>query len=206
MLRRVSIEKTSVTEATEQYGVSRPTFYQTKASFDKGGLAGLIPRRRGPHGPHKLQGAALEFVQQQLVAGQPVRAPELAKLVRPKFDLAIHPRTIERSVAGKKNTAMTNAEGNAVRTPSIAVTQYEILPTAALGNVVTARGPSRAYASSSYGHVGLGSGGDRHAYKYKRPARTQTVELEGAEGTQNPNRISLQPWRSQPLFPEQPHE
>jgi transposase len=102
MLRRVSIEKTSVTEATEEYGVSRPTYYQTKASFDKGGLAGLVPRRRGPHGPHKLQGAALAFVQQQLVAGQPVRARELAKLVRQKFDLAIHPRTIERSVAGKK--------------------------------------------------------------------------------------------------------
>jgi transposase len=102
MLRRVSIEKTSVTEATEEYGVSRPTYYQTKASFDKGGLAGLVPRKRGPHGPHKLQGAALAFVEQQLVAGQPVRARELAKLVRQKFDLAIHPRTIERSVAGKK--------------------------------------------------------------------------------------------------------
>ena len=102
MLRRVSVENSSVTEATEEYGVSRPTYYQTKAIFDKGGLAGLVPRKRGPHGPHKLQGEALEFVQQQLVAGQPVRARELAKLVRQKFDLAIHPRTIERAVAGKK--------------------------------------------------------------------------------------------------------
>jgi transposase len=102
MLRQVSVEKASVTEATEKYGVSRPTYYQTKASFDKGGLAGLVPRKRGPHGPHKLQGEALAFVQQQLVAGQPVRARELAKLVRQKFDLAIHPRTIERAVAGKK--------------------------------------------------------------------------------------------------------
>jgi transposase len=102
MLRRVSVENSSVTEATEEYGVSRPTYYQTRASFDKGGLAGLVPRKRGPHGPHKLQGEALAFVQQQLVAGQPVRARELAKLVRQKFDLAIHPRTIERSVAGKK--------------------------------------------------------------------------------------------------------
>jgi transposase len=102
MLRRVSIESASVTEATEEYGVSRPTYYQTKASFDNGGLAGLVPRKRGPHGPHKLQGEALAFVQQQLVAGQPVRARELAKLVRQEFDLAIHPRTIERAVAGKK--------------------------------------------------------------------------------------------------------
>ena len=102
MLRRVSIEKASVTEATEEYGVSRPTYYQTKASFDNGGLAGLVPRKRGPHGPHKLQGEALAFVQQQFVAGQPVRARELAKLIRQEFDLAIHPRTIERAVAGKK--------------------------------------------------------------------------------------------------------
>lgn len=43
MLRRVSVERASVTEATEKYGVSRPTYYQTKASFDKGGLAGLVP-------------------------------------------------------------------------------------------------------------------------------------------------------------------
>ncbi len=104
MLRRVSVEKDSVTEATEKYGVSRPTYYQTKAIFDKGGLAGLVPRKRGPHGPHKLQGEALEFVQQQLVAGQPVRARELAKLVRQKFALPIHPRTIERAVAGKKTS------------------------------------------------------------------------------------------------------
>jgi transposase len=102
MLRRVSIENASVTEATVEYGVSRPTYYQTKANFDKTGVGGLVPQKRGPHGPHKLQGEALAFVEQQLVAGEPVRARELAKLVRQKFDLKIHPRTIERAVAGKK--------------------------------------------------------------------------------------------------------
>lgn len=102
MLRRVSIEQASVTVATEEYGVSRPTYYQTKAHFDEAGLAGLVPQKRGPRGPHKLRGEALAFVQQQLVAGEPVRARELAELVRQNFDLRIHPRTIERAVAGKK--------------------------------------------------------------------------------------------------------
>lgn len=102
MLRRVSVENASVSAASEEYGVSRPTYYQTKASFDKGGVAGLAPQKRGPRGPHKLRGQALAFVQQQLVAGEPVRARELAKLVQQKFDLNIHPRTIERAVAGKK--------------------------------------------------------------------------------------------------------
>lgn len=102
MLRRVSVEKAPVRAATVEYGFSRPTYYQTKASFDKGGVAGLVPEKRGPRGPHKLRGRALAFVQQQLVAGEPVRARELAKVVRQKFDLNIHPRTIERAVAGKK--------------------------------------------------------------------------------------------------------
>jgi transposase len=102
MLRRVSIENESVTVATEEYGVSRPTYYQTKANFDKAGVAGLVPQKRGPRGPHKLQGEALALVERQLVVGEPVRARELAKLIRQKFDLNIHPRTIERAVARKK--------------------------------------------------------------------------------------------------------
>lgn len=101
MLRRVSIENASVSATAEEYGVSRPTYYQTKASFDKAGISGLAPQKRGPRGPHKFRGKALAFVQQQLVAGEPVRARQLAKMVRQKFDLDIHPRTIERAVAGK---------------------------------------------------------------------------------------------------------
>jgi transposase len=102
LLRRVSIERVSVTDATEEYGVSRPTYYQTKAHFATAGVAGLVPHKRGPRGPHKLQGEALAFVEQHLVAGEPVRARALAKRLREQFDLTIHPRTIERAVAGKK--------------------------------------------------------------------------------------------------------
>jgi transposase len=102
MLRRVSIENTSVANATTEYGVSRPTYYQTKASFEDAGIAGLVPRKRGPRGPHKVRGAVLAFIQEQLVAGEPIRARELAKLVRQKFHLDVHPRTIERAVAVKK--------------------------------------------------------------------------------------------------------
>ncbi len=102
MLRRVTVENAPVTNATEEYGVSRPTYYQTKTSFDESGIAGLVPKKRGPRGPHKLHGAVLAFVQKQLVAGEPIRARELAKLVREKFGLAVHPRTIERAVGVKK--------------------------------------------------------------------------------------------------------
>lgn len=102
MLRHVSVENASVTSATEEYGVSRPTYYQTRASFKEAGIGGLVPKKRGPQGPHKVRGAVLEFIQEQRVEGEPIRARQLAEQIRKKFDLDIHPRTIERAVAVKK--------------------------------------------------------------------------------------------------------
>jgi helix-turn-helix protein len=64
LLRRVALEHASVTAATAEYGVSRPTYYQAKVNFATTGIAGLVPRRRGPRGPHALQGEALAFVEQ----------------------------------------------------------------------------------------------------------------------------------------------
>jgi transposase len=102
MLRRVSVDNLSVTEATAEYGVSRPTYYQARASFDEGGVAGLVPKKRGPRGPHKLQGDVLAFVETQHVAGEPIGARELARSIREKFSIDVHPRTIERAFLGKK--------------------------------------------------------------------------------------------------------
>lgn len=102
MLRRVSIEKASVTDVSDEYGVSRPTFYQAKADFEERGIAGLVPRKRGPRGPHKIQSDVLAFLMAQLSPGEPIRARELAKLIQKEFGLDVHPRTIERAVGGKK--------------------------------------------------------------------------------------------------------
>ena len=102
MLRRVSVENASVTDAALEYGVSRPTYYQAKANLEEAGIAALVPKKPGPRGPHKIQGEVLAFLKKQLVPGQPIRARELATLVRQEFDLQVHPRSIERAVRGKK--------------------------------------------------------------------------------------------------------
>jgi transposase len=102
MLRRVVIENASVSQAADEYGVSRPTFYQAKASFDAAGIAGLVPKKRGPRGPRKLRGDILAFVEAQLVPGEPIRARQLATLIRKEFDIEVHARTIERALSGKK--------------------------------------------------------------------------------------------------------
>ena len=109
MLRRVSVDNLSVTRATVEYGVSRPTYYQAKASFDGTGVAGLVPKKRGPRGPHKLQGEILAFVEKQVVPGEPIRARELVRLVRQKYSVEVHPRTIERALGGKKTPQRAQA-------------------------------------------------------------------------------------------------
>jgi transposase len=102
MLRRVFAENTPVTNAAEEYGVSRPTYYQAKANFDEAGIAGLVPKKRGPRSPHKLRGEVLTFLQSQVFAGEPIRARKLSAMIRRQFDLEVHPRTIERALGGKK--------------------------------------------------------------------------------------------------------
>lgn len=98
LLRRVSIDRVSVTEASGEYGVSRPTYYQAKADFDAAGIAGLVPAKPGPRGPHKVDGDVLAFLRARVVAGEPLRARQLAKLVRDELDVELHPRTIERAL------------------------------------------------------------------------------------------------------------
>lgn len=102
MLRRVSVENVSITHVVQEYGISRPTYYQAKTSLEAQGLAGLVPKKRGPHGPHKLSAQIISFLKRQILPGQPIRARELVRLVRERFGLQVHPRTIERVLAEKK--------------------------------------------------------------------------------------------------------
>ena len=104
LLRRVLVEKASITDAAQEYGISRPTYYQAKAGFDQAGIAGLVPKKRGPHGPHKMRGAVMAFIEQRLVPGEPIRAREMSALVQRELGLDVHPRSIERAVKEKKTS------------------------------------------------------------------------------------------------------
>jgi transposase len=96
MLRRVEVEKAPVTEAAAAFGLSRPAFYQAQHTVAQQGLAGLIPRKRGPHGAHKLTPAVLDFVLQQRAASPSLTTAELITRIQEQFGLAVHRRTIER--------------------------------------------------------------------------------------------------------------
>lgn len=103
MLRRHTAEQMPILEAAAAFGVSRPTFYQAQASFQRAGLAGLLPARRGPKGGHKLTAEVLDYVASLRESEPRLTTVRCVKAIQERFAMTIHRRSLERALArGKK--------------------------------------------------------------------------------------------------------
>lgn len=102
MLRHARQDGVTKAEAAELFGLSRPTFYQAEAAFEQAGLAGLLPRQRGPKSAHKLTPEVMSLIREHHREGEPIQARTLAHLVRQQLGVTVHPRSIERAIARKK--------------------------------------------------------------------------------------------------------
>lgn len=99
MLRRVRLDRRSISETAAAFGFSRPAFYQAQTAFSSDGLPGLLPRKRGPKRPHKLTDDILSALVAMTTAdGSVLRAGELALRLAQDFGITAHPRSIERSL------------------------------------------------------------------------------------------------------------
>lgn len=98
MLRQVQADGKPITDAAAAFGLSRPSFYQARSAFERDGLAGLVPRKRGPKQAHKLTAEVMQFLAEVRAQEPSIRPPELARLIRERFGTTVHPRSIERSL------------------------------------------------------------------------------------------------------------
>ena len=103
MLRCVRKEKCSVRGAARMFGLSRPSFYQARSQFEKEGVAGLLPRKRGPKEAHKLTEDVRSFVKERLkeTPGK-ISWKDLSQEIEERFTKKVHPRSIERSMKQRK--------------------------------------------------------------------------------------------------------
>ena len=102
MLRRVQKEGHSISAAAAGFGFSRPSFYQAQAAFQQAGLAGLVPRKRGPKAAHKLTAEIVDALLQARQQNPSLQTRQLAALVKQRFHLVVHPRTVERGLARRQ--------------------------------------------------------------------------------------------------------
>ena len=107
MLRRVQTEGQSVTDASANFGFSRPSFYQALSAFEEDGLAGLVPHKRGPKQAHKLTEEVLTFIGEMRQKEPSVRLSDLVKLIQERFGIRrfIHEASNAVCCVIKKNSA-----------------------------------------------------------------------------------------------------
>jgi transposase len=101
MLRKVHKEGKSVRGTAEGFGFSRPSFYNSKADFEREGVMGLIPRKRGPKGGHKLTAEVLEFVEGLTARGERGISALMGR-IEEHFGLRVHRRTLERALGRRE--------------------------------------------------------------------------------------------------------
>lgn len=102
MLRAVEKEGRTVKQAAENFGFSRPAFYQAQSHFEQEGVSGLVKKRPGPKSAHKLTGEVMAFIEEKLQEGKPLGARKLCPMIKKKFGKDVHPRSIERAVMRRK--------------------------------------------------------------------------------------------------------
>jgi transposase len=102
MLRRHSVEGASIVDVATWFGVSRPTVYQAQTAFQQAGLTGLLPKHRGPKDGHKLSAEIIDYVRTLRAAEPGLTTIACLHVVREKFGITVHRRSLERAMAGKK--------------------------------------------------------------------------------------------------------
>lgn len=99
MVRRARVEGESVSGAAAAFGFSRPPFYEADAALQRGGLPALVPQRPGPRGAHKLTPEVVAFAEELLAADPSLRSADVADAIAERFDVVVHPRSVERALA-----------------------------------------------------------------------------------------------------------
>jgi len=97
-LRAIQNDGQPIAQAAVDFGLSRPTIYQAQQSFQAAGLEGLFPQKRGPKGPHKLTPQVWQYLVQSLASHPELKAAELVRQVRQRFQVQVHPRTLEKAL------------------------------------------------------------------------------------------------------------
>jgi transposase len=98
MVRRVEVDGHSVAQTTDAFGCSRPTFYHAQTAFKTHGIPGLVPRKRGPHGAHKLDDAVMTVVSALRADDPTLSTSALLDHIRRHFGVAVHRRSLERAL------------------------------------------------------------------------------------------------------------
>ena len=102
MVRRSEIDGWPAARAARAFGVSRPTFYAARAALGSGGTPALVPAKPGPRRAHKLTDEVVDALERARADDPSLRSQDLVALVEEHFGTSVHPRSVERALARRR--------------------------------------------------------------------------------------------------------
>jgi transposase len=101
MLRAVEKDRLEVSSTSAAFGFSRISYYQIKKGYDESGIAGLIPKKRGPKGSRKMSVSDVEFANGLVDTHT---KSQIVALLKEERGVEVSKRTLERQLSVKKNS------------------------------------------------------------------------------------------------------
>ena len=93
-----------MSSAARGVGFSRLTYYKIRAAFAREGVVGLLPKKRGPRGAHKLTDEVMGYVEAVRAEEEQTTIGALVERIEERFGVRVHRRSLERALGrrGKK--------------------------------------------------------------------------------------------------------
>ena len=98
---RAAAAGAALKDTAVRFGTSVPTCVRANRAFRENGLQGLIPKRRGPRGPHKITAEILAFVEEYRRKHGRVGLAKLVPLIAETFGVTVHARGLYRALEKK---------------------------------------------------------------------------------------------------------
>jgi transposase len=100
-----------VVAAAAAFGFSRPSYYEAAAALARDGLPGLVPAKPGPRRGHKLTDEVLAHAEALLSADASLRSAQLVEALHARFGVRVHPRSVERALARRRQAVGSPKSG-----------------------------------------------------------------------------------------------
>jgi transposase len=102
MLRAVTCDEMTITEAARQFGFSRAAYYKIEKSFDVAGVNGLFLQKTGPKAPAKATDEILRFADELKTTDPGITNDRIIEEIQNQKGISIHKRSLQRERAKKK--------------------------------------------------------------------------------------------------------
>ena len=103
MLRAVSCDEMTVTEASRQFGFSRAAYYKIEKSFTIAGINGLALQKTGPKSPVKVTDDILRFADELRSKDPDITNDRITEEIQNQKGISLHKRSLQRELSKKKH-------------------------------------------------------------------------------------------------------